>query len=336
MSTAQALTDAEMRQKLVNVLPDNVLPYLSDAEVRAYYLYRKPWVKTARGHFLNDPRRMKRSARDWTDAELADWLEDALKPSQEAPPEALMDELYRRRKLSPCIYNRDAKAFLLHGTPIPKTSDGLWVRDRLRDAKLAQHWHLRELKAWCIGEISATHLAPDKALIATLRARFGVNQNYSEERLKHSMKDYLVESTMTALAITQTLESYADTMKVGKVLPDSKAAPAQLMLYRAIRRIMTLEGRDFTDNWTALLDFFYEHRQDLFTDTNALRGVHAMTLSANDYRSFEALINLLLKTADPSTRGVELKKIDLIRTLAYVTDEGQRNNVIGYYEPYRA
>lgn len=337
MTTADALTDAQMRQKLVNVVPDDVLRHLSDAEVRAYYLYRKPWVKTKRGHFLNDPKRLAREAKAWSDAELQDWLEGELKASQEAPPEALIEEVYRRRNISPSVYEADAKRLVLEGIEPPRTSEGLLVRDRLRDGKFAQHWSMQELKAWCIGEINATHRAPTKALLQTLRERFKVNDNYSEARLKHSMKDYLLEKSMTTLAITQTLESYRDTMKTGpKPVLDSKAAAAQLMLYRSIRRIMALEGRDFVDNWTALLDFVYQNRKGIFSDVNAMRGCSAMAIGANDYRTFEGLLNLLLKTADPATRALELKKVDLIRTLQYVSDEGQRSNVLGYYEPYQA
>lgn len=283
------------------------------------------------GVHINDPTRPGKQAIEWRDAELKAWLRGEITATEKAPEDVLWDELYVRFKVPLFWYREDAKSYVLFGNQVPATPSGIWIRDRNRDARPVKHWTRREIKAWCRGLIMPAMTATPETMIKRAADLFGVTTLLDADSIKKRISAITEESmTMTVRFVTEDLKAYEEGRKEAG---DSaaKAAPYQTMLDRCINRVMRLEGEDFVQGWTELLNFFHKNSNGIMSPKKIYTGVGQMTITPKGLRIFNNMTAVLMGTADPATRDRGVKVIEWNASLKEVSNEKTRQNLLAYY-----
>ena len=288
--------------------------------------------KSSGGFYLDSPLRASKIAQEWSKEELLDFFKGELKATKNASEEALINEAIIKWNMSPRWSERDIRDYILTGKEPASNKDGILVHDQLRRLKPAYHWSRKELKAWARGEIRSTKAAPDKDLIQSIKIHYQLSEEHSKEFVIELLSNLKEEpATMAEIVIQHNLETYAREMAPGKPLTETQAANYQQLLYATLIRILKMEGSEFVEHWTMLLDFVHVNRATLFHELRAYRGVSALTLAARDCRNFEQMMNLLLKTCDPAVRYSSSKVLNYDVVLGEIANEETRQKLLAYY-----
>lgn len=136
---------------------------------------------------------------------------------------------------------------------------------------------------------------------------------------------------LNRVIIEQALADYAEAMQPGKPVNATEGAAAQVQLFRAMQNVLRQEGSEFTACFSTLLSFVNAHRKGVFNERYAFRFLDQVKLSAPERKNFERFLNLLLTTADPATRHITTRQVDLTATMAGFTDTNVQQRVIDFY-----
>lgn len=303
----------------------------SDDEVVAYLADQTTPKALENGVYINDPTREKKQAIEWRDVELKAWLRGEIKATRSANEEQLWDELYSRFRVPLFWYREDAKSYVLDRKMVPSTLSGIWVRDRNRDARKVEHWTRRELKAWCRGQILPGINTSSDALLKQAAKLFGVSLLLDASTIKKRISDITEESmTMTVRFVTEDLASY-EKGRTDAGDNAGKAAPYQSLLDRCIGRVLRLDGEDFVQGWTELLNFFHKHSTGICSARKIYVGVGQMAITPKGLRNFQNMTSVLTNTADPANRDRTVKMIDWTTALKEISNEKARQHILSYY-----
>lgn len=146
----------------------------------------------------------------------------------------------------------------------------------------------------------------------------------AEEHQEHTKK-------VVSMIIEQELNTYAEKMAPNVPHSDEEGARLQVLLYRAFQKVLRTEGTDFTGEMDKLLEFVHQHRKTLFSEYNAFRHMDAVALSPNDRLSFTRLLNAFITLADPATRQITVKQVDLNKTMELFGDQRAHQRVMQYF-----
>lgn len=303
----------------------------SDEDVFKYLTSNEKPRSLESGVFINDPTRPLKQAIEWRDAELKAWLRDEITETVKAPAELLWDELYVRFRIPLFWYREDAKSYVLTGKQVPATPSGIWIRDRNRDARPVKHWTRREIKAWCRGLIMPSITASPETMIKRAADLFGVTTLLDADAIKKRISAITEESmTMTVKFVLEDLTSYEEGRnKAGDNIAAN--APYQTLLDRCINRVLRLDGEDFVQGWTELLNFFHKNSNGIMSPKKVYTGVGQMSITPKGLRIFNNMTSVLMGTADPATRDRAIRVIEWNASLKEVTNEKTRQNILAYY-----
>lgn len=306
--------------------------FWTDADVTRYLESGQLPRRAEDGTWIDSKQHKEMAAKGWTDAQLKLYLTGKLKPTKGAPSEALLDEIIVRFGIPAAWSEEQIRIFLHNGTEPAKTVNGNWVNDQVRAHKPAACWSLTELKDWALDELKATAKATDNQLLAEVKTRFGVN-NLDMKMAKDLLANLTIQKpSISETMIDQNLSSYADRMKVGKPITEAEAAGCQQLFFHTLTRILRMDGREFVASWTKVLDFVNEHRAGLFAPERAYRGLAQMSLTKRECKTFEQLMNLVIRTADPATRFAQAGKVNFEVVMRDIADEAIRQKLLGYYK----
>lgn len=322
MERIRRLIDVQFGVRPAHWSDDEVLDYLRDQTVPK---------ALENGVYINDPTRARKQAVEWRDAELKAWLKGEIVATEKATEPDLWEEVYVRFKVPVFWYQEDARSYVLDRAMVPSTLSGIWVRDRNRDARKASHWTRREIKAWCRGQILPGINAPADDLLKRAVTLFGLSHYLDADTVKKRISEITEESmTMTVKFVDEDLKSYeAGRKEAGD--NGTKAAPYQSLLERCINRVLRLDGEDFVQGWTELLNFFHKNSKDICSPKKIYVGVGQMAITPKGLRTFQNMTSILSTTCDPSTRDRSVKQIDWTAALKDVANEKARQNVLSYY-----
>lgn len=303
----------------------------SDEEVLTYVKTQTVPKALENGVYINDPTRHRKQASEWRDVELKAWLKGEIDATVSATEEDLWEEIYVRFKVPVFWYREDARSYVLDRVMVPSTLSGIYVRDRNRDARRAQHWTRREVKAWCRGQILPGIHANAEQLLERAKTLFGISHYLDADAVKKRVSDITEESmTMTVKFVDEDLKSYeAGRTEAGD--NTDKAAAYQSLLDRCINRVLRLDGEDFVQGWTELLNFFHKNSKGICSAKKIYTGVGKMSITPKGLRTFQNMTAILTNTCDPSTRDRSVNMIDWNAALKDVVNEKARQNLLHYY-----
>ena len=331
--TAQfTINDAMDRiRRLIDVQFGVSPAHWSDDDVLNYLLTNEKPKSLESGVYINDPTRPMKQAIEWRDAELKAWLRGEITETVKAPEDVLWDEIYVRFRVPLFWYREDAKSYVLTGKQVPATPSGIWIRDRNRDARPVKHWTRREIKAWCRGQIMPSISASPETMIKRAADLFGVTTLLDADSIKKRISSITEESmTMTVKFVDNDLKSYEEGRKAAGDNA-AAAAPYQTLLDRCISRVLRLEGEDFVQGWTELLNFFHKNSNGIMSPKKVYTGVGQMSITPKGLRLFNNMTSVLMQTADPATRDRAVKVIEWNASLKEVTNEKTRQSLLAYY-----
>ncbi len=288
--------------------------------------------RTDNGFYKNDPRRERKLAREWTNEEVVEFLRGNIKATVNAPA----DEIYQTAAILWSIpstwSNVDIREYVLYNRQPAVSPKGLLINDAVRNKKPATYWTKDELVAFATGDIPPGEVANEDQLFKEIRLRFNLSDTYSNERLTQLLKEYKEEPLPMSLQFAKyNMEQYARNMGQGVAVDETGAAANQTSLYHTMTKLLRLEGRDFMDGWTMLLDFVNANRTTMFSEKQCFRGIRSMKLSDRERQNFEQLMNLVIRTANPNTRYAQVKDINFEVVLRGISDENIRQRVMSYY-----
>lgn len=128
------------------------------------------------------------------------------------------------------------------------------------------------------------------------------------------------------------LTTYIQAVAPRKPVTTEELVRAQTSLYRVISQVINgLEGEDFTGAWGYLLQMAHAHRKGVFSEIYLFRGFEDIVLPEAERKAFQRLLNLIKLTADPKSRQIALKQVDITKTLELGLTEPGRQRVLGFY-----
>lgn len=135
--------------------------------------------------------------------------------------------------------------------------------------------------------------------------------------------------SVTAKSISAELATYVDIMAPRKPLQDTTVVQQQRNLFRQIN-IALDSGDEFSDLWNVLLMYFREYgKSGALSPAYLNRGLNHLKMEALSDR-FARITDLLSQTADPATRPIRLKAIDLSKSTFGFSD-GVVNKLTAFY-----
>lgn len=140
------------------------------------------------------------------------------------------------------------------------------------------------------------------------------------------------EGTVAQQNLVAAIERYMDNMKPGKPIAPENGARQQFSLFKIIQGVVNNTSQEeFKKLWAVILAFFNEYKEGVFSDRYIFRFAEYWHHDPKDLAAFQRIINLIKITADPETRSVGLKQVDLTRTLEEGFSEEGRQKVVGFY-----
>ena len=132
--------------------------------------------------------------------------------------------------------------------------------------------------------------------------------------------------------IADRLQQYAELMAPNAAVSARDCIDQQINLWRVIDQTLKLEGAEFIQGYSILLDFVAAHRTAHFSEKYLYRRFGELPLSTADRRNFNRLLNLLVATCDRATRRLGLQQVDLQASLAGIRDTGIQQRVTEFYQ----
>lgn len=147
-----------------------------------------------------------------------------------------------------------------------------------------------------------------------------------------AMNNPLERNTLELLR--EQFNGYVSKMRPGIPIPNEEVGAAnQVLLWRIITSVLRMRGTEFGAAMTLLLAMINEeaHDRGVFSATHRYRFFAAMKLGANEARSFESILHLLITVADPKTRSLKLKQVDLGRIFKNFPDKAIQDRITDYF-----
>ncbi len=145
------------------------------------------------------------------------------------------------------------------------------------------------------------------------------------------------QDNQTGMIVLDTLKKYEEVMRPKRPLDKRIAGQQQTNLYQSILRVCR-EPQNFNKNWELILSRVYENPNNVYGINYVFRSLDQMSGSKLDVQLFTRLMNLIILTCDPDpeVRKLNLKRVSIEKTLAGVSSDVIRNNILGYYRQYVA
>lgn len=134
-------------------------------------------------------------------------------------------------------------------------------------------------------------------------------------------------------AMQSVFERYVKEMPINAAVNADVGANNQLRLWKVIQNVLATEGKDFHTVYDALLKFIALHRNTCFHDRYAFRFQDKLvTLSKAHRMTFERVLNMMLLTAEPTTRAQILSRYDWTHLRRSLGESNAGEKISEYYQ----
>ena len=151
----------------------------------------------------------------------------------------------------------------------------------------------------------------------------------TEEELIAKLKALNVS---TVSVFVDTFENYVQHMAPGVPVSNDDGAKLQYGLWKAFQTLINnTPVENFKVVWGNVLSLCMLHSGGALGERYAFRFAAQWSQQVTQLTAYQALLNLVNLTANPNTRAVGLKQIDLNRALATGYTERGRQNLLSFY-----
>lgn len=141
--------------------------------------------------------------------------------------------------------------------------------------------------------------------------------------------DPLIQRALETL--NERLRVYEEHMQAKKAVDGETGARMQHMLWVAIRQAMAYEGPVFIAVFSRLLAWVNDNRHTCCGERYINRFLDQSKLRVEERRGFSRLFRLLQATADPRTRKLALKQINVQIATAAFRGNGADQRIMDFY-----
>lgn len=127
------------------------------------------------------------------------------------------------------------------------------------------------------------------------------------------------------------METYLKVMEDGTPVTPNEGATQQRNLNNLFMEALTAPGNAINMCMDVILYQMNKNALAAFTPRLAFRFLTLARMSTTQVICFQNLIHLFTNTADPKSRRMMLRQIDLNKVLSYLPNEQSRQNLITYY-----
>lgn len=132
--------------------------------------------------------------------------------------------------------------------------------------------------------------------------------------------------------LKERLALYEEAMKPGKPVEVDVGARMQYMLWTALRVAMRQTDMAFVETFKALLAWVLANRQGCCHERYINRFLDSSVIKPEDRRGFSRIMRLLTATADPRTRKLALRQINMTAATSAFTLDGGDQRIADFYE----
>lgn len=142
-----------------------------------------------------------------------------------------------------------------------------------------------------------------------------------------------LKGTSEEKSLIHTIEMYIESMKPGKPVRSVEGAQSQYTLWMALFNVIhNAPSSQFKSLWNIVLGFFVKHEKGALGECYYNRFSEMWKYDTNQLTAFQRLLNLISLTANPATREVGLRQVNLDVTLSKGFSEDGRNRLIAFYK----
>lgn len=140
------------------------------------------------------------------------------------------------------------------------------------------------------------------------------------------------EGSKAQKSLVANLERYMEKMKPGMPVNNDEGARNQYQLWRTIQSVIENSSpEEFNKLWYIVLVYFKNFRTGALGERYVFRFSEYWIQSEEDLATFQRILNLIILTADPSTREKNLKQVSLPRTLEKGLTDFGRQRLLSFY-----
>lgn len=129
-----------------------------------------------------------------------------------------------------------------------------------------------------------------------------------------------------------TVEQYVVEMAPTKTMPASTGVYHQAALFNAIHALVEYAGPDFKYGWATLLKFFHEFKDGALAQQYVYRFAPETVMVPEKQKAFEAILTVLVRTADPKSRELVSRHVDMNKATRYIFSAEGRKNLLAFYK----
>ncbi len=140
------------------------------------------------------------------------------------------------------------------------------------------------------------------------------------------------EQQIILQAVQDRLDEYVLKMAPGRPISSADGSFQQRQLWQGvILALLKLPAPSFLAGWTSFLNFVNVHRKGAFSPAYIHRFREETQLGMSDRRNFERLLHLAYVSADPGTRALAMKQVDMHQILSMLPSEDMRQKFVEFY-----
>lgn len=283
-------------------------------------------LKTMRGVYRNSPIRAVKTADQWLDAELLDWVEGFINLGEIVTEREALHEIQTRFHV-PVDWSREDIAMWVREAILPEyTTDGIWVNSTVRVNKTMDEWTTLEIVAFARGEITVDD-AHRRDLMREIRSRYFYPSTINDDRMLSDIRakgPHIEENSKIALA--ESTRQFVESLSAAAT--DRDAGFAHTKFLQELRTAMTVRPEEFMGLWTSVLDTAAQNEAVVFNDVSVFRGFDTMTATAANRDSYSQLLLLIINTMHIETRYSLMQPKSFIAPIRF---PGAKDNLSLYY-----
>jgi len=142
----------------------------------------------------------------------------------------------------------------------------------------------------------------------------------------------LPEGLKRALMIlVERLDTYIYHMEPSKPIDPKEGGKYQKLLWQAISDVFKLPPEFFGPVYNELLYVVHQNRKGCFSKAYANRFYDYLDINSDAMKTMPRVINMLLATAEPGTRHLTARQMDLNRIMRYFKDQSAVEKLDSFY-----
>ena len=152
-----------------------------------------------------------------------------------------------------------------------------------------------------------------------------------DEYILNTTNAPITEHSVQVRNIYNRIKRYVEVMDLAKSTNSKDGASLQRDLYNTFIMALNVDARTSFMCLNIIL-FIYNHFSDsIFSESFAYRFIDRVELAQKQLKAFRYLMHLFIATANPGTRRINIRRVDLVLVAEELNIQLAKENLIRYY-----